>query len=51
VRVPKKGGDPVVIAAKQDRPNGIAVDGSFVYWTDYGVPGIEGLGAVMKLPK
>ena len=51
LRVPKAGGDPVVIAAKQDRPNGITQDAKYLYWTDHGIPGIEGLGSVMKLPK
>ena len=40
---PLAGGAPVALASAQDDPNGIAVDGANVYWTNLG-------GTIMKLP-
>jgi hypothetical protein len=48
LRVPKAGGDTETIAAGQDTPVQIAVDGDFVYWTN--TPDL-GLGAVMRANK
>ncbi len=45
MKVDKGGGDPVVIAAEQQRPQGIALGGGFVYWTNtFG-------GTVLRAPK
>ena len=43
--VPKTGGTPQTLAANQNLPNGIAVDDTNIYWTDYSG------GTVMKMAK
>ena len=43
MKLPLAGGAPVALATGLDDPNGIAVDGTSVYWTNLG-------GTVMKLP-
>jgi hypothetical protein len=44
VKVASAGGTPTTLAADQVYPQGIAVDGTSVYWTTYGD------GTVVKLP-
>lgn len=45
MKVPKEGGAPIVIASGQPRPQGVAVDASFVYWV------ATNGDRVMKAPK
>ena len=44
MKVSVGGGNPVSVASKQRAAQGIAVDGSNVYWTNWGD------GTVMKVP-
>jgi hypothetical protein len=47
MKVPIGGGTLTTLASLgQDTPDGIAVDGTSVYWTNFGIP----TGAVMKVP-
>jgi sugar lactone lactonase YvrE len=45
VKLPKAGGDPIVLASGQQRPISIAIDDDSVYWTT------EGDGAIRRAPK
>jgi len=49
VRFPLDGGAYATIAADQNAPNNVAVDGTNVYWTNHGINGLP--GQVMKAPK
>jgi DNA-binding beta-propeller fold protein YncE len=44
MKVPTGGGTPTTLASGQGYPDGIAVDGTSVYWTN------SGSGTVMKVP-
>jgi hypothetical protein len=46
-RVPVTGGMPQTIVPMQNRPHGIASDGTNIYWVNYGVLG-QTVGTVMK---
>ncbi|MGH7439380.1 MAG: hypothetical protein ACRENE_27140 [Polyangiaceae bacterium] len=48
MRTPKGGGVSTTMASGQIRPQGIAVDGTSVYWVNFGVNGND--GTVMKMP-
>ena len=47
--VPLDGGAAVTLASGQDGPMGVAVDGTSVYWVDFG-GGAPGRGSTLKVP-
>jgi hypothetical protein len=49
MKVPRSGGAPSVVAMNQRHPVAIAVDESFVFWTNGGSDGVG--GSVMRAPK
>jgi hypothetical protein len=49
-KAPLTGGTPTVLATNQRFPQGIAVDASYVYWTNMGLDACGDTGTVMKAP-
>ena len=52
LRIPKAGGEPLVLAAEQDYPLRVAVDDTFVYWLNHTSPRTaDDVGSVARVPK
>jgi len=49
MKVPLSGGAPITLASGQNKPKGIVVDATNVYWTTNG-DADESSGTVMKMP-